>query len=94
MVKSNNKIGYLKDKFASVLFIVIWIIIYFTKDLNKIRNLMLIGIVLAFSIDFSFTINPQYHFVTIGYNIPTFLVFFGTILTLFLFFLYRNEINF
>lgn len=60
----------------------------------QLKKLILKIIIVVFIIDFSFTLNPKYHFEKIGYNIPTYLIFSGIILIIFLSFLYRKSFEF
>lgn len=57
----NLSLGYLKDKLAVFLFAFIIYFIYIIPDLNKIRILLLIGLILGFIIDTIFTLYPDLH---------------------------------
>lgn len=67
--------GWLKDAMAAIYFLTGIILI--RRGLNKRRifvDIVLIGLLLAFTIDFTFTINEDYHNTEIGYNRPTYIV--------------------
>lgn len=70
----NMTSGYLKDAGASVMFILLFFIIISIKDLNKYKTPALIGVLVGFLVDFSFTCYPQYHETKVGYNIPCFIL--------------------
>jgi len=57
----NLSLGYLKDQFAVFLFILAIYFVYVIPDLNKIRLLLLIVLILAFITDSIFTLYPDYH---------------------------------
>tara|TARA_B100000900_G_scaffold416126_1_gene449285 strand:+ start:1324 stop:1644 length:321 start_codon:yes stop_codon:yes gene_type:complete len=66
--------GWLKDAIAAIYFLTGIILI--RRGLNKKRyfvDILLIGLLLCFTIDFTFTINPEYHNTEIGYNRPTYI---------------------
>jgi hypothetical protein len=84
--------GYIKDGIGSFLFIIAFIFISYFKDINQFKNLFLIIITICFIIDFSFTLNPNFHFKRIGFNIPSYLVFGGIILILFTNIIYIKNI--
>ena len=84
--------GYIKDGIASVLFIVAYIFIYYIKDLNQLKNLILQIIIVCFIIDFTFTLNPKYHFENVGYNIPSYLIFGGIIIILLILFIHKKSL--
>jgi hypothetical protein len=84
--------GYIKDGIASLLFIVAYIFIYYFKDLTQLKNLILQIIIVCFIIDFTFTLNPKYHFENVGYNIPSYLIFGGIIIILLILFIHRKSL--
>ena len=88
------KIGYLKDYLASFLFVITFIILYFSKDLNKIKNILILGIFICFLVDFTFSLNPHYHFETIGYNIPSTIILSGIIFLIIILFVNRRKLFF
>lgn len=66
--------GWLKDLMATIFFLTgIIIIIKKSSRRNKLIELILIGLLLAFAIDFTFTLYPEYNNIPIGYNRPTYL---------------------
>ena len=69
--------GYLKDAMASFGFLLSGGIIYFLKDLEAVRILILCILGIAFGIDSLFTVYPWYHSTEIGHNIPTYIVVVG-----------------
>jgi|TARA_Y100000389_G_scaffold24822_1_gene21520 hypothetical protein len=83
--------GWLKDTMATICFLtfIIMIKIGFNKD-PKFIDLLLIGLLLAFTIDFTFTIYPEYHNTPIGYNRATYMVGLTGISGLLLVFRYVN----
>ena len=83
--------GYVKDSIASVIFALVFILLPKLKDLNKVKELILISVIIGFIIDFSYTLNPEYHFVEIGYNTPTYILIFGIILNSFALYKYRKH---
>lgn len=89
-----NTLGYTKDKVAAVLFLLFSILLYFVKDLNKLKYAFIIALLIGFTIDGSFTINPKYHFEKFGNNIPTYIVIFGAIAFITLIIIYRKHLKF
>ena len=89
-----NTIGYTKDKVAAVLFLVLSILLYFVKDFNKLKYAFIIALLIGFTVDASFTINPKYHFKKIGNNIPSYIVVLGAIAFITLIIIYRKHIKF
>ena len=83
--------GNVKDSIACGLFAIGFIILYKLEDLNIIKELILISVIIGFIIDFSYTLNPEYHFVEIGYNTPTYILIFGIILNSFALYKYRKH---
>ena len=79
-MKRINIVGYIKDFIASLLFLLTTIIFLLIKDLNKIKKLIIILLFICFSVDFSFTIFPKFHFTKIGYNASTFIFFTGLLI--------------
>ena len=69
--------GYVKDTVASIGFLFSAFMIYFLKDLEDVRLLMVCILGIAFGMDALFTTFPSYHFEKIGHNIPTFILFLG-----------------
>ena len=62
--------GYVKDTVASIGFLFSAFMIYFLKDLEDVRLLMVCILGIAFGMDALFTTFPSYHFEKIGHNIP------------------------
>ena len=79
-----NNAGYYKDFMASIMFLIAIIIIYKVKDLNKLKKMALIILILCFFVDMSFTINPEYHYTKIGYNTPSYIIFGGALILIFI----------
>tara|TARA_B100001287_G_scaffold241647_2_gene216690 strand:+ start:2990 stop:3265 length:276 start_codon:yes stop_codon:yes gene_type:complete len=66
--------GWLKDLMATIFFLAaIIIIVKSSSRRNKLIEVILIGLLLAFAIDFTFTLNPEYNNIPIGYNRPTYI---------------------
>jgi hypothetical protein len=66
--------GWLKDLMAAIYFLAaIILIIKKSSRRNKLIEVILIGLLLAFAIDFTFTLNPEYNNIPIGYNRPTYI---------------------
>lgn len=86
--------GYNKDKIASFLFIIAIIIIYYLKSLDKIKNLIIMILIICFIIDFSYTINPEYHFTKLGYNNPTYILYGGLLAVCIILIIYRKNLKF
>tara|TARA_E500000178_G_C16609961_1_gene568583 strand:- start:186 stop:401 length:216 start_codon:yes stop_codon:yes gene_type:complete len=57
-------LGYLKDFLAVFVFLILFITIYKTKNINKLKTLLLILFTIGFGIDFWFSTNPHYHNMT------------------------------
>ena len=93
-MKLQKTAGYMKDSIASVIFILSFILLVKLKDLNKLKKLILIILIICFIIDFSFTINPEYHFTELGNNIPSYLVYGGGILIMLMVIIYRKQFKF
>jgi len=69
-------IGYCKDAMATILFLLYFVIFcYLVEDINAYKPLILMGLVLGFCIDGTFSLLPKYHHTLIGKNIPTLIVF-------------------
>ena len=93
-MKHINIIGYIKDLISSVLFLVSGIVLLLIKDVNKIKKLLVILLFICFSVDFSFTIFPKFHFTKIGYNLPTFIYFTGLLIGIIFIIIYKNDFVF
>ena len=65
--------GWLKDLMATIFFLAAIIIVKSSSKRNKLTEIILIGLLLAFAIDFTFTLNPEYNNMPIGYNRPTYI---------------------
>lgn len=66
--------GWLKDLMATLFFLAgIILILKRSSRRNKLIEIILIGLLLAFSIDFTFTLYPEYNNTPIGYNRPTYI---------------------
>ena len=89
-----NNAGYNKDKIASFLFFISIIFVYYLKSLDKIKNLIIFILIIGFLIDFSYTVNPEYHFTKLGYNIPTYILYAGFISVFLLLIIYRRNLKF
>lgn len=94
MKNYENTLGYTKDKIAAILFLLFSILLYFVKDFNKLKNAFIFALLIGFTIDGTFTINPNYHFEKFGNNIPTYVVILGAIAFITLIIIYRKEIKF
>ena len=90
----NYSSGYVKDAYASIIFITCALLVYFVKDLNKLKLVIMGGLLLAFFLDLSFTLNPEYHNTAIGYNNSTYITFTAIILFFLMLFYNRNKIQF
>jgi len=67
--------GWLKDSIAAMFFFTF--IIMIKNGINKHKkfiDLLLFGLLLAFAIDFTFMMYPEYHNTPIGYNRATYLI--------------------
>jgi hypothetical protein len=67
-------VGWAKDAMASCFFLISLILI--KNGAGKHRNLidiLIIGLLLAFTLDFTFTMYPEYHNTEVGYNRPTYI---------------------
>ena len=69
--------GYVKDAIASLGFLLSGVMIYFLKDLEAVRVLIVCILGIAFVMDALFTMYPGYHSTEIGHNIPTYIVVVG-----------------
>lgn len=67
-------LGYTKDAIAVIGFIGAFILVYRTRDLQKVKSIILTSLLFAIIIDGLFTACPCYHHHNIGYNIPTYLL--------------------
>lgn len=68
-------VGYVKDAIAVIGFIGAFILVYRTRDLQKVKSIILTSLLLAVIIDGLFTIFPSYHNHILGYNTPTYILF-------------------
>ena len=82
-------LGYIKDFIACILFLFAIFIIYFIKDLNKLKHIIILCLILGFLIDGLFSINPSYHGEFIGFNIATY-----SIITLVIFYIFITLYSF
>lgn len=89
-----NNAGYNKDRIASFVFFISIFFVYYLKNLDKIKNLIMLILFIGFLIDFSYTINPEYHFTKLGYNTPTYIICAGFISLILLLIIYRKNIKF
>ena len=76
-MKYKNTAGYYKDLISSILFLISSILFYNIKDLNKIRDVIVIILFICFLVDILYSIYPIFHFTPIGNNIPTFIFLIG-----------------
>ena len=86
-------VGYVKDLIATFAFIIVALLLYRVKDLNKVKSFIIIGLIIGFFIDGLFTLNPTYHNENIGNNIPTYIVLIIGILYIFLFMYYKKQLG-
>ena len=93
-MNNEYKLGYIKDYVASILFLISAIMLYFIKDINPLKRPILLALILGFIIDFSYTINPSYHFSVMGYNTPTYITFGGFLLFFIIIIVFRKNIKF
>ena len=63
--------GYIKDLIASIFFILSIILIINTKDLNKIKGNIIYILSICAIVDGIYSINKNYHYQKIGYNVST-----------------------
>lgn len=77
-------LGYIKDFIACILFLVAIFIVFFIKDLNVLKGIILLCLFFGFLVDGLFSIQSSYHGEYIGYNVPTYSVFILVILYTFL----------
>ena len=68
--------GYLKDLLACILFIIIFIIVFFMENIDKYKTFFLINILFAIFADGLYSLYPSYHNTIIGYNTPSYILFF------------------
>ena len=94
MITPIQTIGYNKDKFASILFFFAFFFIYFIKDLNSIREVILASLFIGFIVDLTFTLNPKFHFISIGNNTPTYIVFLGLFVFSIIFTIHHSKFKF
>ena len=85
--------GYNKDKIASVIFFIAFVFVYFSKNFNMLKPLILSFLFIAFFVDLAFTLNPKFHFVPMGNNLPSHVVHIGIVAALFVLFIYRKNIS-
>jgi len=90
----NYTVGYIKDGLASFLFFISIFLVIYTKNINSLKNLILIILIISFTTDFIFTLNIKYHHTKIGYNIPTFIILSSTFLIPIFTFIFRNKFKF
>ena len=76
-MKYKNTAGYYKDLISSILFLISCIFLYNIKDLNKIRDVIVIILFISFFVDMSYSIKPIFHFTPIGNNIATYIYLLG-----------------
>jgi len=90
----NYSVGYFKDGCASIIFIVCALLVYFVKDLNKLKLFIICSLLIAFCLDFSFTLNPEYHNTNIGYNNSTYITIIAIVIFFMMLFLNRKKVQF
>lgn len=91
---AEQTMGYNKDKIASLVFVFAFFFVYFAKDFRLLKPIILSMLVIAFFIDMTFTLNPKFHFVPMGNNLPTHVILAGFVAALGVLFLHRNIIRF
>jgi len=77
-------LGYTKDAIAVIGFIGAFILVYRTRDLQKVKSIILTSLLFAIIIDGLFTACPCYHNHNLGYNVPTYLLLITNIAFIFL----------
>lgn len=77
-------LGYTKDAIAFIGFIGAFILVYRTRDLQKVKSIILTYLLFAIIIDGLFTACPCYHNHNLGYNVPTYLLLITNIAFIFL----------
>ena len=90
---AEQTMGYNKDKIASVIFFMAFFLVYFSKNFNLLKPLVLSFLFIAFFVDLAFTLNPKFHFVPMGNNLPSYVVYIGAVAALFVIFFYRKNIR-
>ena len=80
------EIGYTKDVIATFGFVAFAYLIYRKKDLNKLKNFLLISTLAGFIVDGFFSLNPKFHCMKVGINVPSIVFFTGGFLMLVLYF--------
>ena len=68
----NIPLGFVKDAIAFPMFFAGIVIILLTKDLNVLRESMIVLLLIAMMIDGSFTLQPSLHCSPFGLNEATF----------------------
>lgn len=81
------EIGYTKDFIATFGFVAFAYLIYTKKDLNKLKNFLLISTLAGFIVDGCFSLNPKFHCMKVGINTPSIVFFIGGFL-LFIWYIY------
>ena len=66
--------GYVKDAIASFAFVVAFFIVIMRKNINELKSVFLLALLLAFFADGMFTLVPEYHNTLFGYNTPSYIV--------------------
>ena len=90
----NYSARYFKNGCASIIFIVCALLVYYIKDLNKVKIVIISGLILAFCLDFTFTLNPDFHNAIIGYNNSTYITLTAIIIFFMMLFLNRKKVQF
>tara|TARA_Y100000992_G_scaffold171573_1_gene115402 strand:- start:2409 stop:2675 length:267 start_codon:yes stop_codon:yes gene_type:complete len=80
--------GYLKDALATLLFIIVIVIIIKYYNKNGTKQFLLSTLLIAFSLDLTYTLYPEYHNELVGYNRPSYLLFLCSLVIIYLLFSY------
>lgn len=90
------QLGYLKDALALFFFAFGIFKIYNInhKNLNFVKNELLVYLLIAFVTDFSFTLYPEFHYTNIGYNSFTYFFILMALLVLVNFIYFNKQLLF
>lgn len=76
--------GYLKDALATILFLLVIMIIIKCYNKNGTKQFLLSILLIAFAMDLTYTMYPEYHNKIIGYNRPTYLLLLCSLVVIYL----------
>lgn len=80
--------GWLKDGVAVFFFVLILILLKKYYNKRGVKDFFVASLLVALTIDLSFTVFPEYHNTEVGYNRPTYIVVLGGLIITYMLFVY------